>query len=111
MSDAPITLDQQIAEVRRELAIRQRVYPKWVESGRMKKDAADTSLTALQAAHDSLVALKEPTPHMIIQGDEAIIADLNKPRGPSVCLDENAPTPALLCWRAMAAALAEKVPA
>jgi hypothetical protein len=35
------TLEAQIACVRRELALRKGVYPKWVLSGRMKAEEAD----------------------------------------------------------------------
>lgn len=56
-----ITLDQQIASVRRELAMRHRVYPKWVAAGRMKQDAADHELAAMQAVHDTLTGLTAAT--------------------------------------------------
>jgi hypothetical protein len=54
-----ITLDMQIACIRRELAMRQRVYPKWVSAGRMKQAEADKELAAMQAVHDTLSALKD----------------------------------------------------
>lgn len=53
-----VSLDQQIASVRRELAMRQRVYPKWVKDGRMKQDAADKEMAAMQAVHDTLTAVQ-----------------------------------------------------
>lgn len=54
-----ITIEQQIAAVRRELAMRQRNYPKWVEAGRMKQAEMDHQLAAMQAVHDTLMAVKE----------------------------------------------------
>jgi signal recognition particle subunit SEC65 len=54
-----MTLDQQIACVRREIALRKRVYPRWVESGRMKKETADREIDCMQAVHDTLAALRE----------------------------------------------------
>jgi hypothetical protein len=56
-----ITLDMQIACARRELALRQRVYPKWVGAGRMKQAEADKELAAMQAVHDTLTAIKIAT--------------------------------------------------
>ena len=54
-----ITLDQQIACVRREIAFRMRCYPRWVEKKSMKQEAADHELAAMQAVHDTLVRLKD----------------------------------------------------
>lgn len=53
-----ISLDQQIACVRRELAMRKNVYPKWVANGRMKQEAAEKEMAHLQAVHDTLTAQK-----------------------------------------------------
>lgn len=65
-----ITLEQQIACVRRELALRQRVYPKWVATSRMKQAEADKELAAMQAVHDTLAALAEkPAPTPTLPGD------------------------------------------
>lgn len=52
-----VTIAEQIAEVRRELALRKNVYPKWVASGRMKQAEADRSLERMQAVHDTLTGL------------------------------------------------------
>lgn len=38
-----------LAEVRRELALRRRVYPKWVEAGQLGQAQADRQLAALEA--------------------------------------------------------------
>jgi hypothetical protein len=38
--------------IRRELAMRNKVYPKWVEAGKMKQSTADYELAVLQAIHD-----------------------------------------------------------
>jgi len=50
MSDffQPSKVDQ-IAEVKREIALRERVYPKWVEAGRLKQDKADRQLAIMRA--------------------------------------------------------------
>ena len=54
------TLEAQITCVRRELAMRKNVYPKWVQSGRMKPEAADHEINCMQAVHDTLTALMQP---------------------------------------------------
>lgn len=53
-----LSLDVQIACVRRELALRQRAYPKWVDAKRMKQDEADREIAIMQSVHDTLVRLK-----------------------------------------------------
>lgn len=55
----PITLEQQLASVRRELAMRKNVYPKWVKAGRMKQEVADHEIAAMQAVHDTITAAIE----------------------------------------------------
>lgn len=50
-----ISLAQQIACVRRELALRHRAYPRWVMLGKMKGAEADKEIAAMQAVHDTLV--------------------------------------------------------
>ncbi len=51
------TLEAMIACVRRELAMRKNVYPKWVQSGRMKAEEADHQINCMQAVHDTLSGL------------------------------------------------------
>jgi hypothetical protein len=54
-----VSLEDQIKCVRRELAMRQRVYAQWVTNGRMKQEAADKELAAMQAVHDTLCAASD----------------------------------------------------
>lgn len=44
-----VTLRQQIACAERELKMRIRVYPRWVEAGKMKQADADAEIAAMQA--------------------------------------------------------------
>ena len=44
-----ITLEEQIAEAQRELALRERAYPGWVKSGRLSMDDAYHRLAAQRA--------------------------------------------------------------
>lgn len=53
-----VSIDDQIKCVRRELAMRKTVYPKWTASGKMKPEAAERELAAMQAVHDTLTSLK-----------------------------------------------------
>src|ERR1700732_4293091 len=42
------TLDQQIAAVQREIVLRERVYPKWIETGRLTKQKADHEVACMK---------------------------------------------------------------
>jgi hypothetical protein len=56
---ARIPLAVQIAEIEREIALRRRVYPRWIQIGRMKQDDADRHIATLEAARVTLQWLKE----------------------------------------------------
>jgi hypothetical protein len=43
---------EKLKGIRRELAMRNKVYPKWVAAGKMKQTTADYELAVLQAIHD-----------------------------------------------------------
>lgn len=51
------TLDEQIAELKRELGVRERVYPKWIEMGRITKEKAEENKGKLQAAIKTMTGL------------------------------------------------------
>ena len=55
----PISLAAQIAEIEREIKQRERVYPRWVEAGKMPKATADRQTEVMRAV---LVTLKGLTP-------------------------------------------------
>ena len=46
---------------RRELAMHQRVYPTWVESGRMTQERADREIELMAAIADDYRATAEPS--------------------------------------------------
>ena len=52
------SLDEQIAEVNRELALRANVYPKMIEAGRLTKQKAERQTLLLRAALGTLMAAK-----------------------------------------------------
>jgi hypothetical protein len=56
---AAVPLHAQIAELRRELAMRQNVYPRRISEGKMKPQEAELCMARLQAAHDTLVWCQE----------------------------------------------------
>lgn len=61
--DAPIPLPVQIAEIEREIALRARVYPRWVVDKRLSQAAADRQIAAMQAVlrtlHDVQAAVHQ----------------------------------------------------
>ncbi|MCA1623362.1 MAG: hypothetical protein LC768_13130 [Acidobacteria bacterium] len=56
-----ITIDEQIAEVKREIAMRRKVYPKWIEAGSMQKSKADFQVLAMEAVLILLQAIAKET--------------------------------------------------
>lgn len=52
------TLDDQIDCVKREIGMRERVYPKWVQLRRLSQEQADRELGRMRAVLNTLQALK-----------------------------------------------------
>ncbi len=50
-------LRAQIKEVEREIAQRERVYPRWVANGNLKKATADRQITTMRAVLHTLSAM------------------------------------------------------
>lgn len=61
-SETPIPLEAQIAEVQRELAMREKVFPRWVDEKKMKPENAARCMNAMRAVLRTLQSLKEKTP-------------------------------------------------
>jgi len=53
-------LEEQYKCVAREIAIRERVYPKWVETGRMKQIVANREIDCMRAVLETLANLIIP---------------------------------------------------
>ena len=53
----PWSLDEQIAEVRRELALRKNVYPKMIKRGTIKEDKARVCYSRMQSVEKTLATL------------------------------------------------------
>lgn len=58
MPDMGISLGQQITAVKREIALRERVYPQWVKSGRMKQHNAEIEIANMKAVLHTLMDLE-----------------------------------------------------
>jgi hypothetical protein len=52
------TLDEQIACAERELRYRIRLYPKWIEAGKITSDVAGKEQAAMRAILDTLMRVK-----------------------------------------------------
>jgi hypothetical protein len=52
-----ITLEDQIVEAQRELALRRRCYPAWVKAGKLTQDEASHQLAAMAAIVRTLMRL------------------------------------------------------
>jgi hypothetical protein len=52
-----ITLAEQIAEARRELAMRRQCYPGWIKRGRLSMEDANRQLLAMQEIMRTLMRL------------------------------------------------------
>lgn len=63
---SPIPLSEQIDCVRREIGMRQSLYPKWVQAGRMTQARADHQIAAMEAVLTTLESLQPAEPQ---QGD------------------------------------------
>lgn len=57
-----ITLNEQISCVKREIAMRERVYPHWVGSGKVRDDKAKHELAAMRAVLETLEAAAKSKP-------------------------------------------------
>lgn len=55
----PTTIPQQLAELRRELATRQRVYPEWVRSHKLSQATADQRTQAITDTIHTLETVSE----------------------------------------------------
>jgi hypothetical protein len=54
----PIPIERQIACVRREVSMRKRVYPRWVQNAKMTQDEADRQIETMEAVQATLEKLQ-----------------------------------------------------
>lgn len=50
----PVSREEMIAEVKREIAMRKRVYPLWVADGKLKQDRAARQIKIMEAVLQTL---------------------------------------------------------
>ena len=55
---APVSLEDQIKSVRREIGMRERVYPNWVSQRKMSPTKADDEIAAMRAVLATLESLR-----------------------------------------------------
>lgn len=65
MADEPISIEQQIAAVQREIRMRERVYPRRVSDRKMTQQLADRELAAMRAVLATLEALPKTQERLI----------------------------------------------
>lgn len=53
-----IPLSDQIAAVRREIGLRERLYPRWVTDGKLGEQKAAAEIAAMKAVLESLLRLE-----------------------------------------------------
>ena len=56
-----ITLEDQIAAVAREIAFRERLYPRWVDQKKLTQKTADMEIARMKAVRDTLITLRVPS--------------------------------------------------
>ena len=55
----PINLQDEIAEVEREIFMRERNYPRWVDAKKLRADIAEKQLAAMKAVAERLRKLQK----------------------------------------------------
>ncbi len=61
MIEVDVTFDDVIMDLKREIALRERAYPRWVATGKLREVAAIRQIAAAKAALHILLELQEPT--------------------------------------------------
>lgn len=54
-----ITILDQIGEVQREIAVRERVYPSWIQRGTLKQETADRNLARMRKVLETLQNIRD----------------------------------------------------
>lgn len=52
-------LDEQISEVKREISLREALYPRWVNSGKLTQIKADRQIALMQAVLATLLEVQQ----------------------------------------------------
>jgi len=68
-----ITLEEQIAEAQRELALRKKCYPQWIKSGKLDASTAHYQIAAQQAIVRTLMRLDAEQRQMSLFGSPGAV--------------------------------------
>jgi hypothetical protein len=66
-----VSLDRQIACVKREVKMREKCYPGWIGDGRMASQTAERELDAMRAVLDTLRGIAERQGSLFPEDDES----------------------------------------
>ncbi|MDP2332434.1 MAG: hypothetical protein Q8M19_17230 [Reyranella sp.] len=72
---APFSLKNQVNELQREKAMRARLYPGWINAGRLKAATAEAQLETIGRAIETLQLLQEPRINALVQGMKSLTPD------------------------------------
>lgn len=59
MTNGTITFDHQLTELDREIAMRERLYPAWIDRGTLNEHAAERQLERMRAARDTVRQVRQ----------------------------------------------------
>lgn len=99
-----ISIADQIACVKREMAMRERVYPRWVTAGKIKQEKADLQISEMKAVLKTLQDVERLRKIEVAARALTLACEQSNIDGAWVCLvppDE---------WRALNGALGQDVP-
>lgn len=66
--EPPVNHDDMLRELEREIEVRQRVYPRWVASGKLEAGVADRRIAVLEATRDLVLNVRSRGARSIGQG-------------------------------------------
>jgi hypothetical protein len=58
-ADNPPTIDDEIKEIAREIEVRERLYPRWIEQNRISPYAANRRVQVMKSVLQRLTSMKE----------------------------------------------------
>jgi hypothetical protein len=71
VNDAKVSLDRQIACIKREVRMRERLYPIWIRDLKMPAADAERELDAMRAVLDTLKGIAECQGSLFPEDDES----------------------------------------
>lgn len=68
--DFTVSLNEQIAELDREIRLRERVYRNWIAAGKIKQDVAELRTARMRAAKDTLRNVEQMFESALLSSNE-----------------------------------------